>query len=82
MIIQTRNTRYVLEDAGDGAWLVSGHHFYCPRPYLMKFIMRPVVGQSMTLEYVGERPSHPDRPCKRYLVTSEVMSIEHDGTTI
>ena len=44
MIIQTKNTKYILVDKGDGVFLISGHQRYCPEPRLIVLDRPPEVG--------------------------------------
>ena len=77
MIIQTQNTRYTLEDVGDGAWMITGHATYCPTPYKVRLLAEPTVGKAMWFEYVGDMPDYVRRKHHRHpgVVTSAVVEV-------
>lgn len=74
MIIQTRNTRYVLKDMGDGAFLISGSAKYCPVPTPVQIMETPQVGGS--LRWVYTDVTHPHYAPNSCIRTSEVLSVE------
>ena len=76
MIIYTLNTCYTLQDKGDGAWLIDGHHRYCPTPTLVRLRWMPVVGSRMVFEYVGESLCRSEG--SRSVTTSPVVRINYD----
>lgn len=76
MIVQTRNTRYVLIDRGDSAYTISGSAKYCPRPTNVRLLGEPVVGDSM--RWVYEDETHPHWSPHGCIRTSEILSIDHE----
>lgn len=58
VIIQTRHTRYVLEDQGDGVFLISGSAKYCLVPTPVRVMETPHVGGSLRWVYEDHKHSH------------------------
>ncbi len=72
MVIHTRNTRYVLKDIGDGAFLIQGHPHYCPLPIKVELPFKPERGKYFIfIPLEGEREG-------RRTVTTEVQQIIED----
>jgi hypothetical protein len=73
MIVQTRNTRYVLQDKGDGIYRISGHARFCPVPTDVRLWWEPKVGNYMAFEYLDH--AHPQYNQGTHVRTSEVMEV-------
>lgn len=75
MIVQTMNTRYVVEDMGDGAIRISGDPGRCPVPTMARILSEIKVGERMNY-----RPTEGDWPTRHsataFVSTSPVVSIE------
>jgi hypothetical protein len=72
MKVHTRHTIYTLTDAGDGAFLISGHQIYCPEPLLVRLFEPPQIGRSVIF-----RPIDVDvRRVTDHVVTTPVVMIE------
>jgi len=84
MKVHTLNTLYTLTEAGDGAFLVSGHPIYCPEPLLVRLIEPPRVGRRLILVPVDAKV----RKGMHNVVTTPVVSIDvnpgtcHTGSDI
>lgn len=57
MTVRTWNTIYLIEDKGDGAFLISGNDRYCPVPTLVTIPYQIEVG--MRFQYVYADRKHP-----------------------
>lgn len=79
MTIVTVHSVYTFKDCGDGAFEMTSTNARYPGPYLMRFVDEPLVGQPATL--IGLDP-HWLRERKKYLVTSPVMEITHEDSSI
>ena len=72
MRIHTRHTIYTLTDAGDGAFLISGHQIYCPEPVLVTLVETPRLGRAVIFF-----PVDPEvRRVTNYVVTTPVVMIK------
>lgn len=71
MIFQTRNTRYTLQDCGDGGFLISGHARYCPEPILVSLAWPVEVGKCVVFTYLADPPVG----VRRSVVTTEVQEL-------
>lgn len=71
MIIQTRNTRYVLVDCGDGGFLISGNEKFCPKPTPCVIEEAPVVGEGFIYSLLDHSSIHGHR-----IWSSVIRSIE------
>lgn len=47
MVVQTRNTRYILTDVGDGAFYIEGNQKYCAKPTLCTLLQPMQIGMQM-----------------------------------
>ena len=74
--VQTANTRYELENRGEGEVLISGHPEICPTPVLVSFhgstwgsamLKMGFIGREMSMEF-----RHPEKGIVR---TSRVQEI-------
>ena len=71
MKVHTRNTIYTLTDAGDGAFLISGHQNYCPEPLVVTLAEPPRIGRCLIFRPVDldvQRVLH-------HVVTTPVVMI-------
>ena len=77
MIVQTHNTRYVVEDAGDGAVFISGDPGRCPVP-TRALLLGPIqVGHRMNYRPLeGEWPK--SHSATAFVSTSGVLSMDGD----
>lgn len=59
--VETRNTRYHVENRGDGQVVISGHPEFCPEPVLVQFhgstwgtpmLKARFIGRGMQMEFV------------------------------
>jgi len=75
--VQTANTRYCIENRGDGEVLISGHPEICPEPVLVSFHGSTWGTPMLKLRFIGREMSmefhHPERGIVR---TSRVRDIE------
>jgi hypothetical protein len=75
--VQTANTRYRIENRGDGEVLISGHPEICPDPVLVSFHGSTWGTPMLKLRFIGREMSmefhHPERGIVR---TSRVRDIE------
>src|SRR5262245_23943209 len=75
MRIHTRHTIYTLTEAGDGAFLISGHQIYCPEPVLVTLVAPPRIGRRVIFS-----PVDPDvRRLTNHVITTPVVMIEPCG---
>ena len=56
MTFTTKNTTYTLVEAGDGAFLISGHPRFCPTPQLVTLDAPPQFGERVVFTYVHPWP--------------------------
>jgi hypothetical protein len=75
--VQTANTRYRIENRGDGEVLISGHPDICPDPVLVSFHGSTWGTPMLKLRFIGREMSmefhHPERGVVR---TSRVRDIQ------
>lgn len=82
MIVQTRNTKYTVDDLGNGEILISGDPKRCPEP-TKALILAPIRVRRGMFYRPLEGPwhfEHGDSPT-RIVATSTVMSITDDFAT-
>jgi hypothetical protein len=71
MNVHTRNTIYTLTDAGDGAFLISGHRIYCPEPLLVTLVEPPRIGRCLIFRPVDLKI----RRMTNHVITTPVVMI-------
>jgi len=75
--VQTANTRYQIENRGDGEVLISGHPEICPDPVLVSFHGSTWGTPMLKLRFIGREMSmefhHPEKGIVR---TSRVRDIQ------
>jgi hypothetical protein len=74
MIVRTRNTTYVLEDCGDGAFMINGSPRFCPVPLLVTLYEPPQVGRAMLFEAV-DKEAWAAKGFRSHVITSTVQEI-------
>lgn len=74
MMFETQNRIYVLDDKGDGAFLISGHPKYCPVPTLVTLPNgMPKVGKRLLFQTMqGPRKG-------KLTITSQVIQVSNVG---
>jgi hypothetical protein len=72
MRVHTCHTIYTLADAGDGAFLISGHPIYCPQALLVTLVEPPQIGRGLRFRAVDLDL----RRRRKRVVTTPVVRIE------
>ena len=74
--VQTANTRYELENRGNGSMLISGHPEICPAPVLVNFHGSTWGSAMLKVGFIGREMSmefrHPEKGIVR---TSRIQEI-------
>jgi hypothetical protein len=82
--VQTKNTRYRVENRGDGQVLISGHPEFCPEPVLVQFhgstwgtpmLKARFIGRGMQMEF-----AHPELGVVHTTRVREIRELPRDAS--